>query len=307
MSLAAVRTLTKRIESIGKTRQITRAMKLVAASKMRRAEERITNARVYGGAIHELLAKVSASTSSGGGESAAHPLMEIREVKTVKVLVVASDKGLCGAFNQNVCKQAAKKAKELEKSGQSVHLEFIGKKTFEILRKLPFPQDARQVEAVGANIPPLARETADRLMKEFLNGEVDEVIIFFNRFISVAKQIIIQERLLPVGAPTEDKSAEADSPDSSSDSTNTPIFEPSPDAIFKALVPASIRVTLQNALADSEASEHAARMVSMENATNNASELIDDLTLVRNNIRQAAITSEIVEIVSSAEALRAAE
>lgn len=286
----AVRTLTKRIESIGKTRKITRAMKLVAASKLRRAEERITQARVYGDRIRAMAQNLAAYAEAG------HPLFAVRDhVKRVALVVVTGDKGLCGPFNQNVARAAQEFIKERAAKGQSVRLDLVGKKGWELLKKRHQDWGERVEGAAGKAVPALARKAAERLMDEFSRGETDEVWLVFNRFVSVSKQQVTTERLLPASPPAlRDISG------------MEPIFEPDAATLFREIVPRAITVQVQLAMADSEAAENAARMVAMDNATTNASEIIGRLTLVRNKMRQAAITGEIVEIVSSAEALREA-
>ncbi|UCF81207.1 MAG: ATP synthase F1 subunit gamma [Acidobacteriota bacterium] len=284
----AVRALTKRIESIDKTRKITRAMKLVAASKLRRAEERITRARVYGERIRAMAENLAAYAP------AEHPLFAVRDsVRRVKLVLVTSDRGLCGSFNHNAVRAAQDFLKERASEGQGARLDLVGKKGWEFLKKRFKGIDEHLEDAVGRNIPRIARELARRLMREYTDGEVDEVHLLFNRFVSMAVQRVARERLLPASPPALRALP-----------TQPPIFEPSAEVLFSEIVPRAVTVQVQNALADSEAAEHAARMAAMENATRNATDIIHNLTLVRNKMRQAAITSEIVEIVGAAEALR---
>jgi F-type H+-transporting ATPase subunit gamma len=282
----AVRALTKRIESIGKTRQITRAMKLVAASKMRRAGERSTQARVYGARIKAMLEGLAPYAPPG------HPLFESRLPRAVKILLVTGDRGFCGAFNQNVIRMAETLRKEREAMGQKVVFDLVGRKGVEYYKRRPAAQGRRVTGAQGKNLAAAALELARGLMDEFERKEFDEVLVVYTCFVSMARQTPASERLLPASRPEGGEAAGM-----------PPLFEPAPGAIFEALVPRAVAVQVQNRMAESEASEHAARMAAMESATKNASELMSHLTLVRNKMRQAAITSEIVEIVSAAEAL----
>jgi len=292
--VATLRAIKNRIRSITNIRQITKAMETVSATKLRRAQSRAEQGAPYSDKMGEILANLVASLPKGA--TVQHPLMEVREaVKTICLVVVASDKGLCGSFNANVARVAKIEALRWEADGVKVIILPIGKKMRDA-----FKRDSRVVEGfVGLDqaIPfSELKLLTDRLTDMFTSGEVDRVDFVFTRFINAAVQRATHEQFLPL--------SRVDAGDESSQKTRDYIFEPDAQSLFISLLPAYARVKVFFILAQNYASEHAARMVSMKNATDNASDLIKSLTLQRNKARQAAITKELSEIVGGAEALK---
>jgi len=282
-----------RIESVKSTQQITSAMKLVAASKLRRAQGAILQLRPYAQKLQEFLQGLSA----GLDQSDEAVYSETREIKNVLLVVVTSNRGLCGAFNSNVIKQTEKLIntdyQDAYKSG-TLSLFCIGKKGAEYFSGHGFPVVKQDTEIFDQLNFENAMPLAESLMQEFADKKYDRVDIIYNQFKNAAVQVLITEQFLPI-LPPED------------DGTNLQvdyIFEPNKEDIFRELVPKSLKIQFFKALLDSFASEHGARMTAMHMATDNASELLKELKLTYNKARQSAITNEILEIVSGAEALK---
>ena len=294
-SLKAIR---RRIGSVKNTQKITKAMKLVAAARLRRATQRITELRPYAKKIAEVLRAVVSKIDTADTESPVHPLLvEHAERKKAYVLLITSDRGLAGAFNSNAIRAGERRKKELLEQGfEEVKFVTIGRKGRDHLRR-------RGEEVVhdhtGATEKPDKRapEIARELMEEFIEGKCDQLDIVFTEFRSAVTQFIRTETVLPVAL---DKSAEAGADDSSVEY----LFEPDKTALIDRLVPMYVETTLYRSILDSLASEHGARMTAMDNATRNAKEMIASLTLVYNRARQAAITKELMEIIGGAEALK---
>ncbi len=275
-----------RIASIGSTMQITSAMKMVSASKLKKAQDTIVKMRPYANKLTELLQSLSATLDSDIG--GAFTLQ--KEINKVLIVVITSDRGLCGAFNSSIIKQTGHLI-ETKYSDKEVSILSIGKKGFDILSK-----DCNIYKNESELFDNLTFENialiADDLMKQFLDGTFDKIELVYNSFKNAATQIITEEQYLPILQPDSD------------DNTNTDyIFEPSKEAIVKGLIPKSLKIQLYKAIRDSYASEHGARMTAMHKATDNATELRDELLLQYNKARQSAITNEILEIVGGAEAL----
>jgi F-type H+-transporting ATPase subunit gamma len=280
----------RRIRSVKNTQQITKAMKMVSAAKLRRAQDRIFAARPYAAAMREVLQSVAERV-----DVTKHLLLEQREEEKVLVLVVTSDKGLCGAFNANAIKAAQNFIRE--KQWPSVQILPIGRKANDFFRRRPIPLRPQATQVFQALSLGVAKEIADSLIKDFIDDEIDAVYVVYNEFRSVMSQVVHVERLLPLAhewAPGQPKGGAA--------STIEYLYEPSPDAILNDLLPKHIEFQLYRFLLESAAAEQGARMTAMEAATKNASEMIEHLTLTYNRIRQAAITKEIIEIVSGAAA-----
>jgi F-type H+-transporting ATPase subunit gamma len=278
--------LRRRIRSVKNTQQITKAMKMVAAAKLRRAQERMMAARPYAAALREVLASISTRV-----DVTKHPLLAEREQeKKVLLLVVAADRGLAGAFNTNVLRAA--QTAIAEKGWEDVHLVPIGRKAFDFYKRRPLPIRRQPLHVYQALSLETAREIAQGAVDDFLSGEFDAVYVVYNEFKSIIAQRVTVERLLPLERTWVDES--------------TPpidyIYEPSPEKILSELLPKHIEFQLYRVLLESAAAEQGARMTAMEAATKNASEMISHLTLTYNRIRQAAITKEIIEIVSGAAA-----
>jgi F-type H+-transporting ATPase subunit gamma len=284
--MPTVRQLRDRVKSLKNTQQITRAMKMVAGARIRRAEMAMRAARPYASAIGEMLKEVAAS----GGVS--HPLLDRREAKTRAVLLMTADKGLCGAFNSNLVRAATQIAVQ---GGPTTTLYVVGLKGSIMLRRSPYAI-AQSWPLQETPFPELAREIALRVSEDFLSGAVDDVTLVSSRFVSTIVQRPAPTPLLPI--PRPDRTAQA------SGLKNSFEFEPDPPAVLAALLPKYVEFTIFQALLETRASEFAAKLVAMSNATDNAGKLIDELTLVMNKTRQAAITKEILEIVGGAEALK---
>jgi F-type H+-transporting ATPase subunit gamma len=296
-SLKEVRT---RITSTISTQQITSAMKMVSASKLRRAQDAIIQMRPYAGKLKEILSNVTSSAdSSAGGDFGKERL-----VKNVLLIVVTSNRGLCGAFNSNVIKLASRTANEKyteQKKAGNVQILAIGKKAADFFKKANYKIFSNNSELFDGLNYEKTSVVADTVMKEFVAGNFDAVELFYNQFKNAASQTLTAEQYLPVapapsGKPAEDKIVKK--------STIDYIYEPDKEEIVKDLIPKALKIQLYKALLDSYAAEHGARMTSMHKATDNANEILRDLRLTYNKARQATITKEILEIVGGAEALK---
>ncbi|MEA2488381.1 MAG: F-type H+-transporting ATPase subunit gamma [Acidobacteriota bacterium] len=279
----------RRIRSVKNTQQITKAMKMVAAAKLRRAQERMMAARPYSAGLRQVLASLA-----GRVDLAMHPLLQPRETEEkVLFLVVTADRGLCGAFNTNVLRAAQNAI--AEKGWPHVELLPIGRKANDFFRRreLPIRRSATQVyQALSLDT---AREIAQELSNDFVTREVDAVYVIYNEFKSIMTQRVTLERLLPL-------EQQAETPRANDVPEIDYLYEPGPEQILNDLLPKHIEFQLYRILLESAAAEQGARMTAMESATKNASEMISHLTLTYNRIRQAAITKEIIEIVSGAAA-----
>ena len=289
--MASLRDIRKRIRSVKNTRQITKAMKMVSAAKLRRAQDGVIAARPYAQTLDGVMSTLISRSEPG---SLNHPLLSRREVKKVELVVVTSDRGLAGGFNANINRRALKWV--AEQQGVEVTVSTIGRKGNDFLR-------GRGVSIRKDNPGTFQRlnyATADALAKElskrFLDGEVDAVFLLYNEFVSAIAQVPTLNQLLPFEAKASDGKAGASLVDYK--------YEPNPQAVLEQLVPKAVSVKVYRALLESFAAEHAARMTAMENATRNAGDMIGSLTLFYNRSRQAQITKELVEIVSGAEALK---
>ena len=285
--MANLKEIRNRITSVSSTMQITSAMKMVSAAKLKKAQDAITAMRPYAEKLTELLQNLS-STLDGdtGGE-----YTKQREIKKVLVIAVTSNRGLCGAFNTNVIKEVKSRA-ELY-AGKQVDVFAIGKKGNDILKKTLTIADNQSGIFDDLTFDNVAT-IADSLTAKFISGEYDKIELVYNQFKNAATQIIQTEQFLPLAPIVSDKVSTA----------GDYIFEPSKEEIVLTLIPKSLKTQLYKAIRDSFASEHGARMTAMHKATDNATELRDQLKLTYNKARQAAITNEILEIVGGAEALK---
>ncbi len=287
--MANTRDIQLRIRSVKGTQQITKAMKMVAAAKLRRAQSAVTAARPYADTLARVLASVSDRTEY------IHPLLERRTGRRAWVLVVTSDKGLCGSFNANLLRAVEKELASVDR-WESVEVIAVGRKAAEHFAN----RDWAVVHEERETMANLGSEDGPRLghmcIKAFKSGQVDEVFVMYNKFINLIRHEITTERILPIEPPSleADRTADADV---------DYLYEPAPEILLETLLPGYVEVSVQAALLDSVAAEQAARMTSMEAATKNADEMIDSLTLLFNRTRQAAITKELIEIVSGAQAL----
>ncbi|MBN7814034.1 ATP synthase F1 subunit gamma [Algoriphagus pacificus] len=287
--MANLKEVKERINSVVSTQQITKAMKMVSAAKLRRAQDKIVQMRPYSQKLTNILNNVSAA-SEGAADIV---YAEKREVKKVLLIPVTSDKGLCGAFNTNIIKATNAAIKD-QLAGTEITVLPLGKKAHEYFKKsgLPVVSDYFQIfqDLNFANV----RQAAEYAMSSFVAGDFDQVFLVFNEFKNVATQIVRTEQFLPMAKEdsAEEKTSEVDY-----------ILEPSRAYIIEELVPTSLKIQLYKAVLESNASEHGARMTAMDKATENAGELLKELRLMYNRTRQAAITNEILEIVAGAEAL----
>jgi F-type H+-transporting ATPase subunit gamma len=291
-SLKEVRT---RISSTIATQQITSAMKIVSATKLKRAQDAILQLRPYATTLKEVLTNVTASTD----ESVGSIFAKERPIKSVLLVVITSNRGLCGAFNSNVIKLAVRTINERyseQKKAGNVQVLTIGKKAADFFRKSGYKIFVNKSELFdGLNYEKTAA-VAEIIMKEFMVGNFDRVDLFYNQFKSAASQVLTSDQYLPVPKSTENKTVKKISIDY--------IYEPTQEEIVKDLIPKALKIQLYKALLDSNASEHGARMIAMHKATDNAGQILRELRLTYNKARQAAITKEILEIVGGAEALK---
>ena len=284
--MATLREIQQRIKGIKNTQQITKAMKMVAAAKMRRAQESMFAARPYASKIDELLKGLVAQV-----EDPDFPLLQVRPVERVMVVVVAADRGLCGGFNSNVLRAAVTEISR--HAGKEVTVVCIGKKSHDFFRKRDYEVGFKNVGLFNHLTYVHAEDISRFLINAFTDAKVDVIKLIFNEFKSVAQQNLVVQQLLPIELEAEENGQLPDF-----------LYEPSEAAILNSLLPRYVKVQVWRSLLESYASEQAARMIAMENATENAKELISSLTLEFNKARQAAITTEILEIVGGAEALR---
>ena len=283
--MANLKEIRNRISSVSSTMQITSAMKMVSAAKLKKAQDAITAMRPYADKLTELLQNLSTTLDANSGTKFA----EQRDVKTVLIVAITSNRGLCGAFNSNIVKHATHLAKGY--TNQKVSVMAIGKKGNDALGK-----DYQVISNESSVFDDLTFENvatiADMLMTQFESGAFDKIELVYNKFKNAATQVVMNEIFLPIVSEAQGVDANQDY-----------IFEPSKLEIVETLIPKSLKTQLFKAIRDSFASEHGARMTAMHKATDNATELRDQLKLTYNKARQAAITNEILEIVSGAEAL----
>lgn len=289
--MANLKEIRTRIVTVGNTMQITSAMKMVSAAKLKRAQDAITQMRPYAQKLQEILSNLSASLDSSDGKYS-----EEREVKNLLIVAITSNRGLCGGFNNNV----VKKVREVMKAHPDANVTVlpVGKKAYDAYKNAAelagedYPQDLHELyndlTFANASAVPVA------IMEKFVNKEVDKVVICYNAFKNAATQNLEAEQFLPVVAPESDDDSSANS---------DYIFEPNKEDIVSELIPKSLKTQFFKAMLDSHASEHGARMTAMHKATDNATDLQKELKLTYNKARQAAITNEILEIVGGAEAL----
>jgi F-type H+-transporting ATPase subunit gamma len=288
--MANLKEIRTRITSVNSTMQITSAMKMVSAAKLKRAQDAITRMRPYAEKLQEILSNVSSSLDGNEGK-----FSQQREVKNVLVVAITSNRGLCGGFNNNVQKEIRTMLRG-PLSGKNVKILSLGKKAFDNYKRTPHHTtdgfaatpytiyDKLNFENVG--------EIVQVIMKQFAAGKYDQVFLVYNKFKNAAVQVLMNEQYLPFMKPAK-----------TGTTTTDYIFEPEKDQIIQELIPRALKIQLFKALLDSNAAEHGARMTAMHKATDNAGDLVKELKLNYNKARQAAITGEILEIVAGAEAL----
>ena len=276
----------RRIRSVKNTQQITKAMKMVSAAKLRRAQDRVIAARPYGSMLRTMLGNVAAAVA-GDENAGKNPLLAQRPEKRILLVLVTSDKGLAGAFNTNLIKAAQRFAAEHKDA--SVQMVLIGRKGRDFFRKRGAAIVSDHINMAGKLVYGDVAAIAGKAMELYRNQEIDAVYLIYNEFKSVVAQNLVTKRVLPIELPEQ---------------TNPPdyIFEQSPIEMLNALLPRYVETEFYRSLAESTAAEHGARMTAMEAATSNAGEMIDKLTLYMNRVRQASITKEIIEVVSGAAA-----
>ena len=293
--MATLKEVQTKIGGVKKTAQITSAMNMVAASKLRGAQQKMEDFRPYTEKFNQAMSSLSANMESGQ-----FPLMEVREVQTVEIVLVTSDRGLCGSFNSNIFKATEKLIAQYESEGKKVSLVCVGKKGNSFFKKTGKVRQS-YTDIMGSFQMFNARAIAQDVAANFLAGEADKVHIIYGKFMSVAVQRPQMEVLLPVQpevSESEDVATDADA------AAGDYIYEPSPTEIMDVLLPLYMNVMTYHAMLETGASEQAARMTAMDNATRACKDMIDDLTLLYNKARQAGITAELMDIVGGAEALK---
>ena len=276
----------RRIRSVKNTQQLTKAMKTVSAAKLRRAQDRVFSARPYADQLKRVLGNLTVRI-----ENVAHPLLEVRPEERILLVVVTADRGLCGAFNANILRAAT--AFLRDHAPRKVTLATVGRKGRDFFRRRGIPIRSEFVNIFSKLDYGHARDIAETIIQLYSESEIDAVYIVYNEFKSVIQQRVVVEKVLPLSrSDLQEPAAQLDY-----------IFEQPPQEIFNRLLPRYVEVQVYRALLESAASEHGARMASMDTASRNAGEMIDTLTLNMNRIRQAAITREIIEVVSGAGAL----
>jgi F-type H+-transporting ATPase subunit gamma len=283
--MAKTQDLKRRIRSVRNTMQLTKAMKMVAAAKLRRSQERIMNARPYSRRTLRILRSLALRA-----EPESHPLLQSRGSERIELVVVTSDKGLCGGFNAGVVRLATQFAADA--SATELKINAVGKKGRDFLRP-KFDMVSEWPDVFSMVEFATAAKISDELIERYTNNEVDQIHLVYNEFKSAIQATPTVQQLLPV-EPEELATTEV---------PRDYIYEPSASALFAALLPHYVKNQVFQAMLESAAAEHAARMTAMDAATNNAGELIDSLTLTMNRVRQTSITTEIIEVVSGAEAL----
>ena len=284
--MANLKEIRGRITSISSTMQITSAMKMVSAAKLKKAQDAITMLRPYSEKLQELIQKVST-----GSEGSLSEYAQKREVKKILYIAISSNRGLAGAFNSSVIKEL--NANYKQKEDVEIEILTIGKKVFDAVRRVRMVYDNQSSIYDSVSFEAVSKLTS-AVMKDFSEGIFDEVYLVYNKFINAATQQVRTEQLLPITMPEQaEEDVESDY-----------IFEPDKQTILETLIPKSIKTQVYKALLDSIASEHGARMTAMHKATDNANALKNELVIFYNKARQAAITNEILEIVSGAEALK---
>lgn len=290
--MATLRDIKRRIKGVKSTQQITKAMKMVAASKLRRAQEGILNARPYAKNISFLLSHLATEDDKQNNS-----LLSEKEIKNVAVVVITADRGLCGAFNNNIIKETTRYIKEeVQETSKGYLLYCVGKKGIDYFSRRDYQISAAYPGIFSSLNYTFAQKLVDELISMYLAGSIDKVVVIFNEFKSIIQQKIVIEQFLPI--PINNESADI------GHKNTYYIYEPDQKYIFNYLVPKHLKGQMWKMLLESNAAEHASRMTAMDNATTNAKELIRTLNLTYNKERQASITKEILEIVSGANALK---
>ena len=290
--MPSLQSLRRKIGAVKNTQKITKAMKMVAAAKLKRAQDRILAGRPYGHKMRDVIANLSRRVNR-----AAHPLLQKRAGQRIEVLVVTSDRGLCGAFNANIVRRAIEFIRASEAKGAKVMLSLIGRKGREYFRRRPWTIRQQWLGIFDRLTYEHGIDIGQDLSEHFTKGTFDELYVIYNEFKSAIQQRVIVEKLFPVDAIGESSEA-------GPSMGGSYLYEPDEDELLAALLPKNFQVQAFRVLLESSAAEHGARMAAMDGATRNAGELIKKLTLYYNKTRQAAITKELMDIVGGAKALR---
>lgn len=287
--MATLKDIRRRIVSIQNTQQITKAMKMVAAAKLRRAQEAIFETRPYTIKLREVLGSLSLRT-----EPRAHPLLARREVRKVELMPISSDRGLCGGFNQNVFRTTERFVRENEEVYEEVTLNTVGRKALEYFSRRNYTIRNHYTNVFGAQIYETASDIANEIIEAYTSGGFDEIYLVYNEFRSAISQRPILVKLLPIDPiPVEPGYV-----------VTSYIYEPNEEEILETLLPRHVVFQFYRAFLESQAGEHGARMTAMDSATSNAREMLEKLTLNYNRARQAAITKELMDIIGGTEALK---
>jgi F-type H+-transporting ATPase subunit gamma len=288
-----------KIVGVGKTKQITKAMNMVSSAKLRGAQSRIERFRPYADKFQEMLSDL-ASKASGN----AHPLLALRpEPKKCGIILVTSDRGLCGGFNVNLIQAALKLAREKKAQGLEARLICVGKKGRDAVRKLGLEYDQHVLDGLNSFDFQLACQIGESVIGDFKAEKLDEVYLVYARFVSMARQVPITLGLLPMKTPEATEAAEATGAAGEEGGSLDYTYEPGVEELLAEILPRYLTVQIYRGLLDTSASEHAARMTAMDNATRNCDEITRTLTLLYNKTRQASITTELIDIVAGADAL----
>jgi F-type H+-transporting ATPase subunit gamma len=285
--MATLKAIRRRVSSVRNIQQITKAMKMVSAARLRRAQEAAFAARPYAEKLEAVLQNLATQR-----DTLAHPFLTARGEKNVDLLVITSDRGLCGGFNANLIRAA--EAFMRERAGQKVSLSFIGRRGFDHFKRRPVTIAEQHINLFGRLTPPLAHEIGQRMGERFIRGESDGFYVLYARFRSALVQIPTVDQVLPIVAKEQ----------AAAQGSLEYLYEPTPQELLASLLSRYVDMLIYRAMLESVASEHGARMTAMDNATNNAVDMISRLTLDMNRARQAGITRELLEIVSTSEALK---
>jgi F-type H+-transporting ATPase subunit gamma len=287
--MPSLKDVRKRIQSVKNTQKVTSAMKMVSAAKLRRAQLAIESSRSYALKMMDVMRSLALRTSPE-----AHPLLAVREPKKIELIIITSDRGLCGSFNMNVIKKAESFIREKQQDESEVWISVIGRKARDYFRRRNYNIRESHIDILRTPQYSDCVKIASNVMDEYVQEKVDEVWVCCNTFVSVIRQAVILDRLLPIPpmeVPEEEMVVEY-------------LYEPSEEALLDKVLPENVVIQMWRCFLESVAAEHAARMTSMDSATNNAGEMIDQLTLIYNRTRQAFITKELMDIVGGAEALK---
>ena len=297
--MPSLKDIKTQINSVVSTKKITTAMKMVAASKLRRSQEKAVAARPYSSRLEEMLSSLASSAASG--EGIIKLLTGTGNDQNYMIVPVSADRGLCGGFNSSINRETFKLVKSLEKDGKNVQLMPVGKKSRDFFNRVMKDQIAESF--IDLNVSnsgyDSALQVSNKLQDLYFDGKFDKCILVFNKFVSAISQDVTQQQLIPLDVSESSKEVK----DDNNDSKAIYDYEPDEETILKDLLPKNVSIQIFKVLLESDAGEHGARMAAMDNATRNAGEMIDGLTLKYNRTRQAFITKELIEIISGAESI----